>query len=274
MGLSSQVAMVEPAELAEQLAGADDTLLLVQVSSEQAFEQAHLPGAIVVTPAELVCGVPPATGRLPALDALEQLFARIGYDRGQDIVVYDDEGGGWAGRFAWTLDVIGHAGWTYLNGGLHAWHGAGLPLEHGPGRQRSATAVSLDINTAPIAEIEDVLAAIDDPAQIIWDVRSAEEYAGLRQSAARVGPVPGAINMDWLLLQDPQREYRLIENLETRLDELGITGADTIITHCQTHHRSGLSYMVGRLLGLPVRAYHGSWSEWGNREDTPIELPQ
>jgi thiosulfate/3-mercaptopyruvate sulfurtransferase len=48
--------------------------------------------------------------------------------------------------------------------------------------------------------------------------------------------------------------------------------ARPVITHCQSHHRSGLSYMVGRLLGFAnIRAYHGSWGEWGNRDDLPIE---
>jgi len=56
------------------------------------------------------------------------------------------------------------------------------------------------------------------------------------------------------------------------LAELGIAGDKTIVTHCQTHHRSGFTYLVGKLLGFPrLKAYPGSWSEWGNTLDTPIE---
>ena len=65
----------------------------------------------------------------------------------------------------------------------------------------------------------------------------------------------------------------LPNDLQALLTHLGIADK-RIITHCQTHHRSGLSYMVGRILGLDIRAYHGSWSEWGNHPETPIELPQ
>jgi len=56
------------------------------------------------------------------------------------------------------------------------------------------------------------------------------------------------------------------------LAQLGIDDTKRIITHCQTHHRSGLTYFIGRWLGLDIRAYHGSWSEWGNDPDTPIEV--
>lgn len=271
MSLSTRVAMIEAAALHERLG--EDNLVLVQVTSEETYLQAHLPGAQLVLPGELVCGVPPATGRLPEKSALDSLFSRLGYEPAQHFVVFDDEGGGWAGRFAWTLDVVGHDGWTYLNGGLHAWHGAGLPLAQGPAPVTTPTSVDVAIDTAPIAEIADVLAAIEDPDQVIWDARSAEEFAGVRQAAQRVGHIPGAINLDWLHVQDRNNQLRVITHLEALLAEKGISGHAGIITHCQTHHRSGLTYMLGRLLGLPIRAYHGSWSEWGNRTDTPIELP-
>lgn len=269
---ASDVAIIQPAELSARLDEPD--LLLVQVTSGEVFAQAHIAGAVLVEPAQLVGGVAPATGRLPDLARLEDLFVRIGYRPGQQIVVYDDEGGGWAGRMAWTLDVIGERSWAYLDGGLHHWVAAGLPLAQG-GFVPAAAPLGepLVIDTTPIAEIDDVLQAIDDPAQTIWDVRSAEEYRGERSAAARAGHIPGAVNLDWLLLKDPHNAQRLTLTTPDALAAAGVPVNGPLITHCQTHHRSGLSYMLGRLLGLDIRAYHGSWSEWGNRYDTPVETP-
>ena len=129
MALSKRVSILEPQDLQQMLES--NTVCLIQVTSNAVFSQAHIQGAIGVEPQELVCGIPPATGLLPDREHLQMLFARIGYRPDLNYVLYDDEGGGWAGRFAWTLDVIGHDGWQYLNGGLHAWHAAGLPLVGG-----------------------------------------------------------------------------------------------------------------------------------------------
>jgi thiosulfate/3-mercaptopyruvate sulfurtransferase len=249
--------------------------LLVHISDRTTYEQAHLPGAVLVEPRELIDGGPPAVGRLPSQERLDALFSRLGYSPELDIVLYDDEGGGWAGRLAWTLDVIGHDRWTYLNGGIHSWHAAGLPLETGPGSVPSPRVVSVSLNLLPVAEIADVLSAIDDPHQTIWDVRSSEEFRGLKSGSARAGHIPSAVHLDWMALKDPTRQLRLTKNLDQLLADHGLTPDQQIITHCQTHHRSGLSYMVARLLGFSnVRAYHGSWSEWGNRDDTPIAGPE
>jgi thiosulfate/3-mercaptopyruvate sulfurtransferase len=245
---------------------------LIHVAAASDYAQYHLPGALLVTPPELVHGAAPAPGRLPSLSRLESLFGRLGYGPEQHFIIYDDEGGGWAGRFAWTLDVLGHGNWSYLDGGIHAWAEAGGPLESGESQYPEATSTVLAIDTAPIAEVEDVLAAIEDPEQIIWDVRSREEYLGLRSGSARAGHIPGARHLDWLMLKDPERATRLAEDLPALLAEHGVDPARPVITHCQSHHRSGLSYMVGRLLGFAnIRAYHGSWGEWGNRDDLPIE---
>jgi len=266
------VTVVEAQDLAEELK--TDQCLLIQVTSPEVYEQAHLPGAVLVVPAELVSGVPPASGRLPERDRLITLFNRIGLTSVSKVVVYDDEGGGWAGRLGWTLDVIGHRNWRYLNGGLQAWAATGLAMTQGqPVPVEPSDNANLVIDESPIAEIADVLAASAGTGTAIWDVRSAEEYSGQKQAAARAGHIPGAVNYDWLLLKDPNNAQRLVEGLDDILTRLGIHADQPIITHCQTHHRSGLSYMIGRILGRNIRAYHGSWSEWGNREDTPIENP-
>jgi thiosulfate/3-mercaptopyruvate sulfurtransferase len=249
-----------------------DGLLLVHVAAAAAYEAAHIPGALLVEPGELVAGTPPAPGRLPDRARLEALFGRLGYRPDMRVVAYDDEGGGWAGRLIWTLDVIGHQHWAYLDGGIHAWHAAGLPLTGGPAPAPTPSQVTLTIDPGPIAEIPDVLAAIDDPGSVIWDARSEAEYLGLRSGSRRAGHIPGAVNIDWTHLMDPARQLRLVERLPDLLKAHGIAPEKQVITHCQTHHRSGLTYLAARLLGYPrIRAYHGSWGEWGNRDDTPVE---
>jgi|TARA_Y200000002_G_scaffold96610_1_gene78062 thiosulfate/3-mercaptopyruvate sulfurtransferase len=265
-----------PVEVLEPDAVADlpetDTLL-VQVTSSALFEQAHIPGAVLIEPAELVCGIPPASGKLPSTAQIAATLSRVGYQPDQRIIAFDDEGGGWAGRLFWTLDVIGHYDWAYLDGGLHAWHAAGLPLAQGASAPVPAEPCEITVDTDPIAEIPDVIAAIDDADSVIWDVRSAEEYAGLRSGSARRGHIPGAVNLDWELLKDANRQLRLIDSLDDVAASLGLLQAKQIITHCQTHHRSGLSYLVGRLLGLNIKAFHGAWAEWGNDPNTPITNP-
>jgi len=265
----ASIRVIEPEDLHRDPA---EKRLLIHVGDAANYAQAHLPDALLVEPRELVDGTPPAVGRLPDRTRLEALFSRLGYTPDLEIVVYDEEGGGWAGRMAWTLDIIGHQRWSYLNGGIHSWHAAGLPLTSGDGPTPAATSVALTLDSAPVAEIADMLSAIEDPAQAIWDVRSLEEYQGSKSGSRRAGHIPGAIHLDWMALKDPERQLRLTEDLAGLLADHGLSADLGIITHCQTHHRSGLSYMVARLLGFPdVRAYHGSWSEWGNRDDTPID---
>ncbi len=263
--------LIETEQLIALLARAESNVLLVHVASAEAYAAGHIEGAVHVAPGELVSGIKPATGTLPSLERLTELFARIGYRENQQIVVYDDEGGGWAGRFIWTLDVIGHANWRYLDGGIHAWAAAGAPISQRPTTLRPAP-VNLTINHKPIAEAADILAHLDDGTLTVWDCRSAEEYEGTRVAAARAGHIPGAINLDWLELMDRTRQLRLRTDIEVLLRQRGITRDCAVVVHCQTHHRSSLAYLAARLLGFPrIRGYHGSWAEWGNRTDTPIE---
>lgn len=259
--------LLEPADLAS-LSG---SLLIVDLCNDQQYARGHIPGAVHVSPAELMDGHPPAPGKLPEKHRLDALFSRIGLTPDKTVVVYDDEGGGWAGRMAWTLDVIGHTNWLYLNGGLVAWKADGLPLES------TAPAVSpshcdLVISKKPIVETEDIMASLGKPGFAIWDARSRGEYEGTKVVAQRGGHIPGAIHCEWTSLMDPARGLRLRSDAAQMLAELGLDPNKDIVTHCQSHHRSGFTYLVARLLNYPqIRAYHGSWSEWGNRFDTPVE---
>ncbi len=264
--------LIEASQLADSLH--EPKLLILDTSSTDNYAKHHVPGAVHIAPAELQCGIKPAVGKMPAPDQLQLLFSRVGLTADKHVIVYDDEGGGWAGRLIWTLDVIGHRNYSYLNGGLQAWLSGGHPSED-VANLPPPSEIEITIDSTPIAEIEDFINLLGNSQLGIWDARSPEEYRGEKVLAQRGGHIPGAVNLDWLELIDNGNDMRLknLSALQARLDHIGLSADKTIITHCQTHHRSGLSYLLMKILGYPhIKGYHGSWGEWGNREDTPIEL--
>ena len=263
--------IIEPEQLSSCLKR--DDLLILDLSKQENYKQAHLSGAIHLPFQALLAGTPPAPGKLPDSDKLNQLFSELGLTANRHVIAYDDEGGGWAGRLIWTLDVIGHQRYSYLNGGIHAWVSAGLPVSTLATNPIPSTG-HWPINREPIANKDTILQRLDADDFIIWDARSAEEYRGERKISARCGHIPGASNYEWTRGMDRQHNLRIrpLEEIRAELANLGISADKDIVTHCQTHHRSGFTYLLGKALGFErIRAYPGSWSEWGNDADTPIE---
>lgn len=261
--------VIEPADLAARL----DTpeLILVDLSSAAHYAEGHVPGAYFVAPQRIQLGKPPAPGLLPEKADLEMLFSELGHSPEAVYVVYDDEGGGWAGRFIWLLDVIGHHRYHYLNGGRHAWIEAGLPLTQDVPPPVD-TPVNLTLHDEPTATREYLQSRLGAEDLAIWDARGPQEYRGEKVLAAKGGHIPGAINFEWTAGMDPARSLRIRSDMAETLNALGITPDKEVITHCQTHHRSGFTYLVAKALGYSrIKGYAGSWGEWGNHPDTPVE---
>lgn len=247
-------------------------LLTVDLSKPEVYRHMHLPSAVHLHPGELLSGEPPATGRLPSELQLSQMLSQIGFC-GQKVLIYDDEGGGWAGRFAWTLHLLGHDDWQVIDGGLLAWHWLGLDLSAdvpAPGPSSFKARLVSSRLAESRAELAEVRKALDDDT-LIWDARSPEEYRGERQTALRAGHIPGAVNLEWTALMDAGRRLQLRRDAGDLLQKAGFSQSRPLITYCQSHHRSAFAWLIGFNLGYTIKGYDGAWSEWGNLPDTPVE---
>ncbi len=264
--------VIEPEQLEQKLG--HDGLLVVDLCKPETFAKGHIPGAVHLDYAQIVRLDRPRMGLLPDATSLSNIFSSIGLTPKTQVVAYDDEGGGRAARFLWTLDTVGHKTASLLDGGLFSWTNEGHSLEitaHHPAQSKYA----VNITDAPLASRDYILSHLNDPGVVLWDSRSALEYSGKKKFAERGGHIPGAINIDWFEVMDRSRNMRLKPEMDLRalLEGKGITRDKTVITYCQTHHRSALTYFVLKVLGYPnIKGYPGSWSDWGNSPDTPIEV--
>lgn len=248
-------------------------LVIVDLCKPETFARTHIPSAVHVDYARIVTGIPPVMGLLPDAAAFAAVLGDAGISPASRVVAYDDEGGGRAARFLWTLELAGHRGLALLDGGLHAWAGAGMPLTAGLSPPVPAR-YDVRFGDTIVAPREYILARLGAADLALVDARSPEEYRGEKMFATRGGHIPGAVNFNWVDAMDRNRHLRILDEdaLRRCFRELGVTPDKEVVVYCQTHHRSAHTWWLLRHLGYEdVRGYPGSWSEWGNRADTPIE---
>ena len=154
--------------------------------------------------------------------------------------------------------------------GLAGGRFADVDPDPGP---RSAARSHLTLHDEPTATREYLQSRLGAADLAIWDARGPLEYSGEKVLAAKAGHIPGAVNFEWTAGMDQARNLRIRTDMPQILEQLGISKDKEVITHCQTHHRSGFTYLVAKSLGYPrVKGYAGSWGEWGNHPDTPVEI--
>lgn len=259
----------------------NEKLRIVDLSRSSVYEQLHIPHAIPLKPAQLLRQEENATGLLPHAEGLQALIQYLNISPEHHVVVYDDEGGAWAGRLIWNLHCLGFYNTSLLNGGIHAWLGQGLPTTSEQ-EQFSPVESLVQVNLAAQDQVRieypELLSLVQQQAIQLWDCRTEDEYTGLRLAARRGGHIPNARHFEWSTALNRENHLKLhaLERTQQRLEQQGFNLQEPVVVYCQSHHRSGLAYILGRVLGWNIRAYDGAWSEWGNRLDSPIvtgELP-
>jgi thiosulfate/3-mercaptopyruvate sulfurtransferase len=245
--------------------------LVIDTRPAEEFARGHIPGAVHLD----LWGVSLIDTSDAPLRAfmwmIGHLFSLRGVTPERPVVVYEADSGMRAARAWWLLEYLGHPSAHVLDGGFRAWTEAGLPVT----ADAAAPVPSAWHGTptpATIATWQDVRDRLGHPDTAILDTRSDAEYRGVAVRAKRGGAIPGAVHVEWKDNLDASGRFKPADELRAMYAAQGITPDREVVTYCQGGYRAAHGYLALRLLGFPrVRNYTGSWKEWGDREDLPIE---
>ncbi len=216
-------------------------------------------------------------------EGFEALMSRSGISADTTVIFYGDRNNWWACYAYWVFQLFGHGNAKVMDGGRQKWEQEGRDLVREVPTYAATNYSAPDRDDAPIRAFrDDVLAHLEAGGQLV-DVRSPQEYSGERlhmpdfpnEGALRGGHIPGARSIPWARAANPEDgTFKTAAELsEIYLNEQGLSPGNDTIAYCRIGERSSHTWFVlTHLLGFEnVRNYDGSWTEWGNLVNVPIE---
>jgi thiosulfate/3-mercaptopyruvate sulfurtransferase len=257
----------------------DESIRIVEVDENPGlYAEAHIPGAIGFDWKQDLQDQVKRDFLGP--QEFGDLFGSRGISNDHQIVLYGDRNNWFAAYTYWYLKYYGHDNVRLMNGPREKWISEGRPTTANVPQYEPQTFQAREGDPSIRAMRDDVRGALDQNVNLV-DVRSPQEYSGEliamagyeQEGAQRSGHIPGAASVPWAQAVQEDGTFKDADALRELYKEKGVINGNPVIAYCRIGERSAHTWFVlHELLGHDdVRNYDGSWTEWGNMVNVPIE---
>ena len=244
----------------------DPNVILADTRSFKEYSEGHITGAVHLDLFAFHWIDTTKQGIENFNNQAQNLLSILGVTPEKKVIFYDSVSGMLAARGVWMLMYFSHQNVSMLDGGITKWQKENFPLETKPNAFKPYK-FSGKINSEIISGFEHIQENLDNVK--ILDARSTGEYDGSTIRAAQSGHIPNAINIDWNQNISDDGTFKNDEELSQMYD---YPKDSEIVTYCQGAYRAANTFLVLKKLGFTnVRVYLGSWGEWGNKLELPVE---
>jgi thiosulfate/3-mercaptopyruvate sulfurtransferase len=264
--------------LAEHLG--DDSVAIAEVDENpDVYDEGHIPGAVKLHWRDDLQD--PVERDLIDKPTFERLMGERGISNDTTLVLYGDKNNWFAAYAYWYLKIYGHQDVRILDGGRQKWADEGRELTAEVPQPAQAEYQASERDESIRTYRDSVREGIGEQTKALVDVRSPQEYAGEliappgyeQEGAQRAGHIPTAASVPWATAVRDDGTFKTVEELRELYEGKGVTPEKEVTAYCRIGERSAHTWFVLReLLGYEaVKNYDGSWTEWGNLVDVPIE---